>query len=115
MPGEALAAWRARQAACVLLYLVLCASALTLFAFATRHHEALYALPLYEAWIIIGGSISGYSLVHEGAGQPIGNIVGYWLSLCLLLVGLYVLVWWPPIFAQHIGDAIRGASAAVIS
>ena len=88
----------------VLLYLVLCASALTLFAFATRHHEALYALPLYEAWIILGGSISGYSLVHEGAGQPIGNIVGYWLSLCLLLVGLYVLVWWPPIFAQHIGD-----------
>ena len=63
-----------------------------------------YALPLYESWIILGGSISGYALVHEGADQPIGNIVGYWLSLCLLLIGLYVLIWWPPVFAQQLGD-----------
>lgn len=69
-----------------------------LFSTATKKHEALFCLPLYEACLIASSGIMGYSVLQEAVGpgyEVIHATVGYWTSVTILLSGCYLLVGWP--------------------
>lgn len=62
---------------------------------ALRRHEAVYIIPIYEGVLIVNGAVNGYLVLRDGnASSTIFNGL-YWCSVLTILLGLYLIVWWP--------------------
>lgn len=87
------------------IYIITSAAGLGALVVAMRHHEALFCLPIYESALIVGAAAGGYAILREYAAE--GNtpmrILGFWSSLGVLLLGLYLIVFWP----KWLGDGDR--------
>ena len=86
------------------VYLILTAVAFAFLALTMRVHDALFALPIYESLLILGSASAGYALLREYVGNSAWRITGFWASLILLMLGLYVIVFWP---TRLFGDGDR--------
>ena len=62
-----------------------------MLAVGLRTFEALYMITVFEGFMIISGAISGNIVLDEKAGQPPHVLGLYFASICIILVGLYVL------------------------
>ena len=88
------------------LYLSMCSVGLISLAVSMRHHDALFVLPIYESLVILGASTGGYAVLHEyeAEGNTSGRIIGFWISLGVLIAGLVLIVAWPD---SLLGDGDR--------
>jgi len=62
---------------------------------ALRCHESVYIVPIYEGVLIINGAVNGYLVLHDGEGERALNTFLYMVSVSVILLGLYLIVWWP--------------------
>ena len=68
---------------------------------ALGRHEAVYIIPIYEGVLIVNGAVNGYLVLRDYEGDEAWRGVIYWLSVSTILLGLYLIVWWP---RQRLGD-----------
>jgi drug/metabolite transporter (DMT)-like permease len=81
------------------LLLLLTASAQILaiygLTYALRRHEATFVVPIYEGTMIFAAGVSGYAVLEDYRTLPVWSCVLYWVSITILLLGLYLITFWP--------------------
>ena len=75
----------------IALSLTTASSSLFLLAVGLTRYEALYMITVFQGFMIITGALSGNLVMDEKHGQSRNDLALYWLSISVVLYGLYIL------------------------
>lgn len=94
--------WSGYLWAFVALFGLYVSCAILMLSFALKRHESTFIIPIYEGTVVLNGAINGYLVLNDYEGEAYRwQIATYWMSILVILFGLYLLVWWP---AGVLGD-----------
>ena len=54
--------------------------------------DATEVVPQYQSWIVTLGVIFGYIYYNEGAGKSTGALIGFWVGIILIIIGICLLL-----------------------